>query len=132
MFILENASYNQRLMCNETFILDNSLCSTCGLCCLPWQHKPGAPAHYPCEYLTETGCELTADKRPEPCREFSCKRLRAAVTGESFNEPMGREEEWLLAMYETLILAGKADTPQWYAPILEVNRERRKLRNKDN
>jgi hypothetical protein len=116
-------------MCDEPFILDNSLCATCGLCCLPWQHKPGAPAHYPCAYLTKNGCELSADQRPEACREFTCKRLRAFVAGEPFNEPMGREEEWLLAMYETLILSGKADIPEWYKLKLDSNRERRRLRN---
>ena len=49
---------------SSDYILDHPLCAECGLCCLPWQHKPGAPAHYPCAHLTEHGCELSADARP--------------------------------------------------------------------
>jgi len=99
------------------------------LCCLPWQHKPGAPSFYPCEYLTEKGCELKAENRPEVCQEFSCKRLRAYVEEKHFDEVMGRDEEWLLALFETLLMAGKAVVPDWYHGILELNRNRRRARN---
>jgi len=125
-------------------IFDHPLCAECGLCCLPWQHKLGAPARYPCAHLTERGCELDSDARPDACREFACKRLIAYVekrklgdaTGvegskamdRASDEPMGREEEWLLALFETYLLAGIAETPEWYRATLERNRARRRMR----
>ncbi|MCD6119954.1 hypothetical protein J7K50_09000, partial [bacterium] len=112
------------------YIFDHPLCAECGLCCLPWQHKPGAPAFYPCGHLTEKGCELSADERPEACREFTCKRLRAHVSGAEFDLPMGRDEEWLLALFESYLLAGKAEVPEWYVETLEQNRARRIARRK--
>jgi len=109
----------------ERLILDHELCAECGLCCLPWQHKHGAPKFYPCAHLTPDGCELSADDRPGACREFACKRLIAAVDGKPFAPAMGRDEEWLLGMFEIYLGAGAAELPEWYRPIWERNLERR-------
>ena len=83
---------------------------------------------YPCGWLTPAGCALSADERPESCREFACKRLRAAVRDQKFDLPRGRDEEWLLALFESYVGSRLAYIPDWLAPLVAASRLRRTKR----